>query len=113
MPEALFSAIDAGQVEDVRDLVLNDPALASARDTTGVSALLYTRYRNRLDVVEDHGQPVDQPELAHASAADGFTPLQLASFFGHPAAVRVLLDRGADVGAVSANPMHLQALHSA
>lgn len=135
MPEALFSAIDAGEVEDVRDLVLKDPALASARDTTGVSALLYARYRNRLDVVEvllAAGATVDvfdaaglglvdrlagilddRPELAQAAAADGFTPLQLASFFGHAEAVRVLLDRGADVGAVSANPMHLQALHSA
>jgi ankyrin repeat protein len=54
-----------------------------------------------------------QPEAIEATSADGFTPLQLAAFFGHPAAVRLLVDRGADVRAVSANPSRLQALHSA
>ena len=133
--EALFAAIDAGQVERVRDLVHDDPTLASARDPSWVSALLFGRYRNRLDVVDvllATGAPVDvfdaaglglveqlvaalddEPELLDATAADGFTPLQLASFFGHPDAVRLLLERGADVGAVSANPSRLQALHSA
>ncbi len=135
MSEALFAAIDAGEVDRVRDLVLDDPTLAGARHPSGVSALLFARYRNRLDLVDvlvAAGPPVDvfdaaglglaeqlaalldeRPELVEATAADGFTPLQLASFFGHPDAVRLLLDRGAGVGAASANPNRLQALHSA
>ena len=135
MSDALFAAIEAGDVERVRALVHDDPTLARARHATGVSALLFARYRNRGDVVEvllAARPPVDvfdaaglglvdelaallddRPDAVDATATDGFTPLQLASFFGHPEAVRLLLDRGADAGAVSANANQLQALHSA
>ena len=135
MSEALFAAIEAGEVDRVGGLVHDDPASAAARDGQGVSALLFARYRNRLDVVDvllAAGPPVDvfdaaglglvdqlatvldeRPQLVEATAVDGFTPLQLAAFFGHPEAVRLLLDRGANVGTVSANPSQLQALHSA
>jgi ankyrin repeat protein len=51
--------------------------------------------------------------LVAAYAEDGFTPLHLAAFFGHPEAVRLLLDRGAPVNAVAANPSRVQPLHSA
>jgi ankyrin repeat protein len=54
-----------------------------------------------------------EPDLVNAWSPDGFSPLQLASFFGHPDAVALLLERGAETGAVSRNPMRLQALHSA
>jgi ankyrin repeat protein len=46
-------------------------------------------------------------------AADGFFPLALAAHFGQPAAVQLLLDRGADVSQAAANPMKVQALHAA
>ncbi|MGZ3496886.1 MAG: ankyrin repeat domain-containing protein [Vulcanimicrobiaceae bacterium] len=46
-------------------------------------------------------------------ANDGFTPLQLASYFGRDGVVALLLERGADPNAVSGNPMQLCALHSA
>jgi ankyrin repeat protein len=53
------------------------------------------------------------PARTGAYAEDGFTPLHLAAFFGHPGAVRLLLDRGAPVNAVAANPSAVQPLHSA
>ena len=37
----------------------------------------------------------------------------LAAFFGQPAAVRFLIDRGADVHAVARNAMRVQPLHAA
>ncbi len=46
-------------------------------------------------------------------AEDGFTPLHLAAFFRRPDAVRLLLNRGAPVGAVAGNPSAVQPLHSA
>ena len=46
-------------------------------------------------------------------AADGFTALQLAAFFGHTAAAKLLLEHGADVNAPSRNPLMVQPLHSA
>ena len=44
---------------------------------------------------------------------DGFTALHFACFFGQPDAARLLLESGAAVDAVSANPMQVMPLHSA
>ena len=53
------------------------------------------------------------PSLANAWADDGFQPLGLASFFGHPEAVRLLLDRDAEVNSASRNKMKVMPLHGA
>jgi ankyrin repeat protein len=53
------------------------------------------------------------PSLANAWADDGFQPLGLASFFGHVDAVRLLLDKGAEVNSASRNQMKVMPLHSA
>ncbi len=55
----------------------------------------------------------DDPELANAWANDGFQPLGLASFFGHPGAARLLAERGAEVNSASRNNMGVMPLHSA
>jgi uncharacterized protein len=55
----------------------------------------------------------DDRELATAWSGDGFTALHLAAFFGQLAAARLLVDHGADVRAVSRNPMAVEPLHSA
>lgn len=52
------------------------------------------------------------PKAARAAGRDGFTALHLAAFFGHPEAVRLLLERGADVDAVAANAMAVHPLHA-
>jgi hypothetical protein len=46
-------------------------------------------------------------------SSDGFTALHFACFFGQPEAARLLIESGAAVDAVSANPMQLMPLHSA
>ena len=53
------------------------------------------------------------PGEANVWSADGFTPVGLAAFFGHPDAVELLLAHGADVHAVARNPMRVQPLHAA
>jgi ankyrin repeat protein len=55
----------------------------------------------------------DDPAAVHAVSADGFTALHFAAFLGGPDTVRLLLDAGADVGAVASNDMRVQPLHSA
>jgi ankyrin repeat protein len=52
-------------------------------------------------------------DLAVAFAADGFTALGLASFFGHCDTVEALLAAGARVNDHSRNPMRVAPLHSA
>ena len=132
----LFAAIDAGDVDRVRQLLDGHRALAGGRHPdTGVSAVLSARYRHRMDIVDavlEAGPELDlfdaaglghidrlrqlldeQPDGARAWSADGFTALHLAAFFGQPRAVALLIERGADVGAVARNPMSVQPLHSA
>jgi uncharacterized protein len=131
----LFVAIDAGEVERVRELVGADPSLAAARDGDGVSAVLHAHYRGEpgaaaallearpeLDVfdaagvaeLERLGELLDRDAAAaNAYSSDGFTPLHLACFFGRPEAVELLLERGADLSAVSRNPLGVTPLHSA
>ena len=130
----LFAAIKAGEAEQVRGLLAEDAALASAKDADGTSAVLVATYHGTRDIqrillaakpnlsvfeaaaVGDEARAMEwvraQPELLDAYAPDGFTPLQLASFFSRADVVKFLLARGADANAVSRNPMKLTALHS-
>jgi len=58
----------------------------------------------------------EDPSLATAWSDDGFTPLHFAAFFGHPAAARLLAERGADLEACSTNEqfaLDARPLHSA
>jgi ankyrin repeat protein len=52
-------------------------------------------------------------ERARAYSSDGFTALHLAAFFGHAEVARLLVAAGADVDAISRNPMQVRPLHSA
>jgi uncharacterized protein len=54
-----------------------------------------------------------EPALVSSYSADGFTALHFAAFFGRPAAVELLLDRGAEVDAFGRGWMTGTALHSA
>ena len=60
-------------------------------------------------------QLLDQdPDLANAFGDDGFHPLGLACFFGHVDAARLLLERDADVNALSRNErIQTAAIHAA
>jgi ankyrin repeat protein len=131
----VIAAIHAGDIDKVKALLQGDPALASARDDRGVSALMHAYYRGRKDIAEiilDFRSDLDIFEatasgkadtvaaildrdhgLAKNWSGDGFTPLHFAAFFSQPAIAHELVRRGADVSAVSMNPMEVTALHSA
>jgi uncharacterized protein len=55
----------------------------------------------------------EDPGLVNAWTNDGFQPLGLASFFGHPNAARVLVERGAEINSASRNNFKVMPLHSA
>lgn len=106
-----------------------------SQDQTGVSAILQALYHGQRDVVDAllasgvelnifeaaaTGQTnrvrelADQdPAVVNAYAPDGFTPLGLASFFGHAETVAALLAAGADVKAASRETMKMTPLGSA
>jgi uncharacterized protein len=99
---ALLEALYRGQTEQVEELLTGDPEL----NVFEAAALGKTdRLRELLD--EDAAR-------ANAFGDDGFHPLGLACFFGHADSARLLLERGADVNALSRNE-HIQtaAIHAA
>ena len=131
----LMAAVRAKDARAVRRLLDEEPGLASARGVGGESAVLAAIYAGADEIARllvERGAALDVfsaaaagnlPALerrlgedareATAFAADGWTPLHLAAFFGHAAAVDLLLARGADPRALSRNPTANTALHAA
>jgi hypothetical protein len=135
MSTLLFEMIRRGQSAELAADVEVRPELAQARDVQGVSALLWTVYTRQsamrdflrpriaeLDVFEAaalgdlpslRARLDADPAAAKSFSGDGWTALHLAAGFDGPEAVRLLLERGADVHAVSRNPQRNQPLHAA
>jgi ankyrin repeat protein len=131
----MMAAVAAGDVDRVRALLAEEPALAMARGDDGVSAVLLARYRfdravmdallaadPDLDLFEASAVgridrvrvAVDEdPESVSRLSPDGFTALHLAAFFGKPEICRMLLDAGAPVDRYTANDFANQPLHAA
>ncbi|HEX2047260.1 MAG TPA: ankyrin repeat domain-containing protein [Acidimicrobiales bacterium] len=131
----IFESIKAGDIDAVRAAVEEDPAGAASRDENGRSAVraaLYAQKQDIADIVLEAKPELDvfdaaavgdvdrltelldaDADLISSYSEDGYTPLHFAAFFARGSAVRLLLDRGADVGAVSRNEMEVQPLHSA
>jgi len=55
---------------------------------------------------------INSPSI-NSRSKDGFTALHFACFFSQPEAARLLIESGAAVDAVAANPTHVMPLHSA
>jgi uncharacterized protein len=98
----LLEALYRGDPERADELLAADPEL----DVFEAAALGRTdRLRALLE---------EDPSRANAFGADGFHPLGLACFFGHVDAARLLLERGADVNALSRNErIQTAAIHAA
>jgi uncharacterized protein len=133
--QRLFAAIEAGQIETVRELVSGDRTLVDARNTSGLSAVLVATYYGRNEIAKlliDSGahltifeaaatgaqERVEQilqtdPSSINSYSTDGWTAMHLAVFFGRVNIVHLLHSKGADINAVSKNEQRVRPLHSA
>ena len=131
----MIKAVEAGDSTLVTELVQSNPALANAKDEAGQSAVLlavYYGHREMVGFLVSHGATLDvfaasavgdesrvaelvrdEPGLINRYSSDGFTPLGLAAHFGHREVVELLLERGAEVNAVSRNATGYTALTGA
>lgn len=126
--------LQSGDADGLRQLLEQEPAASEARDANGVSLLMHCVYRGRrdfADLIASKKKTLDIFEasalgrierlkecIRHASAVnshskDGFTALHFACFFGQPEAARTLVENGAAVDSVAANPTQVMPLHSA
>jgi ankyrin repeat protein len=132
--ETLIQTIKEGDVGRVKAILDEAPLLASARLPDGESPVMAAVYRGHREIVaallgagadvdvfaaaaigrtDDLRRALKEAGAVNAYAYDGWTPLHLAAFFGRTDAARILLDAGADVGAVSRNSLTNTPLHAA
>jgi uncharacterized protein len=122
---SVFDAIAAGDEAALREALERDPESAGGRNADGLSPVLYALYNGHADLVDpilDANPALDvfdaaavgrtngleelleaEPELVHARAADGSTPLHLAARFDQRDAAERLLEHGADAAARDGN----------
>jgi ankyrin repeat protein len=135
MKEEFLNAVIQGNVAQVKEMLKANAALAYAKDSKGLSAILKATYYGKKEVVAVllasgielnifEAAAAGQTErvaaltkqdasLANTFSSDGFMPLGLAVFFGHPETVKLLLASGAEVNVASRETMKVTPLHSA
>jgi len=131
----MFAAVDADDAETMRRLISKRADIVDAQREDGLSLVLYAMYHGKwelvdilapihpgLDVFESaalgrHERVrhlvTTNPRLLAKRSSDGWTALHLAAFFGQIDAVRVLIDKGANVNARSENDLANCPLHAA
>ena len=135
MPDDIFDLVQAGDVAAVATLIAKDPAAIRARNGQGLSPIQMAFFGGQhavVDVLLAAGPQLDafeaaivgdaeqlasrlddDPELLTAYSPDGWTLVHLAPWAGQPETTRLLLERGADLAAVSRNTLRNQPLNAA
>lgn len=135
MIEELVLAAKNGDTETMRLILEKHPELLNAAMPNGESPITAALYYGKQEAVEfllDAGVSVTiheaaalgdsdtlsymldlEPRLISEYSFDGWTPLHLAGFFGGYEAVKLLIERGADVQARSRNKLNNMPIHTA
>jgi ankyrin repeat protein len=131
----LFDAIRQGDLGRVQSLLDADPALASAKNESAVSAILSSVYFGRTeirDLLLARGATLGLQDaaavgrldrvrelvgkntaLAKSYSSDGFPIVALAAFLGHAQVACYLKEQGADINAIATNGSGYNALSGA
>ena len=131
----MLNAARTGDAGRVRELLQLDPRLLAARNWLGNTALIMAVNSGHLIIAELLFQAGVKPDIHEAAAIgqvdrvielleedprrlnayslEGFTPLGLSAHYGHLETTQLLLQRGADVNAVSRHPLQVTPLHAA
>ena len=127
--------IESGDLQAVKEILIQNPKLATATTSHQISPLLLACYYKKQDIANLIAEFSDQLNLFEACAVgkfdaatllifqqpdrindfsdDGFTPLGLACYFGHEDLARFLVLKGADVNLASRNGFNIFPIHSA
>jgi ankyrin repeat protein len=130
----LFEAIRSNDAVAVASLLDADASLLDAR-LNGITPILFAVYNGHAELAQlfvDRGAHLTfceacalgdaksamrmleaDPSLLETYSEDGFPPLGLAIFFGHPELARTLIERGADVNASARNALLVAPVHAA
>jgi uncharacterized protein len=133
--QEIFDVVRAGDTVRLKALLADEPGLVNIRNERGHSPVLIAQYHHKKEAVAvllAAGPELDlfdaasvgdtkrvaalldhDPSQINAYSNDGFYPLGLAAFFGHPETVKFLISRGADLTQVARNPMRVQPLNAA
>ncbi|GAA3977274.1 hypothetical protein GCM10022246_31970 [Pedobacter ginsengiterrae] len=131
----LEEQIEAGNLNAVKEILVQHPQLANSLTTHKISPLLLACYYKKQEIANLIAEFVDDLTLFEACAVgkfdaatllifqkpdsinqfseDGFTPLGLACYFGHEELARFLVLKGADVNLASKNGFNVFPIHSA
>ncbi|UKT66096.1 ankyrin repeat domain-containing protein [Pedobacter mucosus] len=131
----LEEQIEAGNLPAVKAILIQNSILASTKTSHHISPLLLACYYKKHEIAELITEFVDNLTLFEACAVgkldiatllifqsptiindfsdDGFTPLGLASYFGHEILAKYLVLKGADVNLASKNGFNVFPIHSA
>lgn len=133
--KTFHESVKKGDLPAVKSALAEEPALLDATNEAGQSAFLlsmYYRQRDTADYLLSLGPKLDlfdacvagqtervlseiraNPAPLESQSTDGWTPLHLAAFFGHPDLAEALIKEGASVDSISSNAMKNTPLHAA
>lgn len=131
----LEQQIEEGNLQAVKELLIEAPQLANVKTSHHISPLLlacYYKKREIADLIAEYAQNLtlfeacaagkfdvasllifQSPGRINEFSEDGFTPLGLTCYFGHEDLTRFLILKGADVNLASKNGFNVFPIHSA
>ncbi len=131
----LETLIENNQLAEIIALLSQKPELATATTSHHISPILLACYYKKPEIAKAITEFVPElsifdacavgkfddvtllifknPQVINSFSADGFTPLGLASYFGHEDIARFLVLKGAEVNVPSNNGFNVFPIHSA